>query len=252
MRGNRSWPSKRLSTRGSIPAHAGKPAERDSCDGQDGVYPRACGETQLNDWTAASLTGLSPRMRGNRESACHSRQRGGSIPAHAGKPLLFGHPGIPLWVYPRACGETGMMWAQKTREKGLSPRMRGNQFLLQFHERGVGSIPAHAGKPPPVHAVAARGRVYPRACGETCTCRAASCSIWGLSPRMRGNPGPGSGAKESRGSIPAHAGKPSVQVRSGWASGVYPRACGETPPILARIRFAPGLSPRMRGNLLTN
>ena len=78
---------------GSIPARAGEPkllADRPSSS-NSGVYPRACGGT---------ITGLSPRVRGNtRYEGLSPRVRGnldrgsravrlpGSIPARAGEPL---------------------------------------------------------------------------------------------------------------------------------------------------------------------
>ena len=54
------------------------------------------------------------------------------------------------WVYPRACGGTGIgTWSGSILpESGLSPRVRGNQTSLP------------PSRDPEV-------RVYPRACGET-------------------------------------------------------------------------------------
>ena len=50
-------------------------------------------------------------------------------------------------VYPRACGETGMLEAPALLDTGLSPRLRGNPRWLPFGKRISGSIPALAGKP---------------------------------------------------------------------------------------------------------
>ena len=172
----------------------------------------------------------------------------------------------PVKVYPRACGET--------------PE---NRRLLQ-HRITMGSIPAHAGKPlqrPPSNepprwglsprmrgnlSLTARGLtsrclegLSPRMRGNRCQWRlAVQGSILrhaGLSPRMRGNPAHAPDRCASRaersGSIPAHAGKPAIELpRRPLPRRVYPRACGETAVVpIARDRAVRGgLSPRMRGN----
>ena len=50
------------------------------------------------------------------------------------------------------------------------------------------------------------------------------------------------------GSIPAHAGEPSLYRLTNVNSQVYPRACGGTNSWILEIALALGLSPRMRGN----
>ena len=113
---------------GSIPAHAGKPITGPLRIPVPRVYPRACGETQGNSCNAPVRRGLSPRMRGNLPLQRLQDFPNGSIPAHAGKPHPPANTPIPLWVYPRACGETLDARAEKLKIKGLSPRMRGNRF----------------------------------------------------------------------------------------------------------------------------
>ena len=172
MRGNPStlwWFGAR---QGSIPAHAGKPARRQSPATVPGVYPRACGETSSVPAMDPLMPGLSPRMRGNLLRPDSPGFPRGSIPAHAGKPSgRAARPG-PGRVYPRACGETTSSGAQNTAEKGLSPRMRGNRILCAAVCVGLGSIPAHAGKPIGNLGASRHIKVYPRACGET-SCLAA-------------------------------------------------------------------------------
>ena len=70
--------------------------------------------------------------------------------------------------------------------------------------------------------------VYPRVCGGTCELEPGTAALAGLSPRVRGNPGPGRGGDTGDGSIPACAGEP---CRGGNGRGlrrVYPRVCGGT------------------------
>ena len=65
---------------------------------------------------------------------------------------------------------------------------------------------------------------------------------------MRGNPDWMQAYIRDNGSIPTHAGKPSMTAGFMSLARVYPHACGETPAVLLDRREAEGLSPRMRGN----
>ena len=127
MRGNLPFEPLRGGRPRSIPAHAGKPRGKRGRIWPTGVYPRACGETNMQKDPHSDHWGLSPRMRGNLPQNYIDLLVSGSIPAHAGKPKfnLFDPRGKR--VYPRACGETCGRQA--------------NPFL------SLGSIPAHAGKP---------------------------------------------------------------------------------------------------------
>ena len=107
MRGNRVDGQRLEFKPGSIPAHAGEPSSPSGKTANSRVYPRACGGTSKGKETERTKEGLSPRMRGNPARALRRWEVEGSIPAHAGEPLvrrLF-HP-TPR-VYPRACGGTG-------------------------------------------------------------------------------------------------------------------------------------------------
>ena len=190
MRGNLLLRLLDLPADGSIPAHAGKPLAPNKPDARIRVYPRACGETLGRGRKAPAGQGLSPRMRGNQLTFDFSCLNCGSIPAHAGKPaaqyLARRAPG----VYPRACGETICAEIKAHPEWGLSPRMRGNQTINIDQDAGLGSIPAHAGKPVLSSCVSLGIGVYPRACGETDDDQRLIQLFEGLSPRMRGNQAP--------------------------------------------------------------
>ena len=228
MRGNPRDALRASHTAGSIPAHAGKPRIPLPATAACQVYPRACGETERPGGLSGIVWGLSPRMRGNRLDPATSQLSTRSIPAHAGKPFnRFIYQAVD-WVYPRACGETGLPQRENNALQGLSPRMRGNRAGVAQDAPRTGSIPAHAGKPKSYFGCWPSDWVYPRACGETSSSRSRFGLLWGLSPRMRGNlPGPGQGAPPD-GSIPAHAGKPHRPAGPSGPRRVYPRACGET------------------------
>ena len=172
------------------------------------VYPRACGGTEQPCAVILPGWGLSPRVRGNRVDGQGSSKEEGSIPARAGEPSAKSARQPPSRVYPRACGGTKQNQSDTTWSSGLSPRVRGNRYFCLLNLTGRGSIPARAGEPTSSLNKRTSIRVYPRACGGTPTTSPQYASIWGLSPRVRGNRGPARGAHVLSGSIPARAGEP--------------------------------------------
>ena len=174
----------------------------------------------------------------------------GSIPARAGKPVSARRPGRRSGVYPRTRGETNRSDGVPARYRGLSPHARGNRQEHLLPGPLAGSIPARAGKPRRGEAKMARYRVYPRTRGETSGCFPAASCRSGLSPHARGNQSVRFKVFLLCGSIPARAGKPTVNRSSMGASRVYPRTRGETPSAARGLVSAGGLSPHARGNRL--
>ena len=172
----------------------------------------------------------------------------GSIPAPAGEPqLLTANPSLP-WVYPRACGGTGVGVAHTAQNRGLSPRLRGNRPTVIPRVKPPGSIPAPAGEPRRDTPSRLGLQVYPRACGGTEKGHSKQVGLTGLSPRLRGNQVLVYDILRKCGSIPAPAGEPSRLSGRGWPTTVYPRACGGTSAIKSSCYMSQGLSPRLRGN----
>ena len=216
MRGNLNHHLSFRAQNGSIPAHAGEPANPLREDRRRRVYPRACGGTGSSRKGGLSRVGLSPRMRGNRYSSASSSDTKGSIPAHAGEPGNATEAALQAGVYPRACGGTLQKRSGRSPLKGLSPRMRGNQSSRLFGGGFFGSIPAHAGEPSELETGKKEPRVYPRACGGTFSVVSSNSSAAGLSPRMRGNLRTWLSHGQISGSIPAHAGEPKAPGRRVW------------------------------------
>ena len=135
--------------------------------------------------------------------------------------------------------------------QGLSPRVRGNRPEPRHRARLRGSIPACTGEPGYLRTPSPPMRVYPRVYGGTPVLDPSPSPDPGLSPRVRGNRHHLRSRGPSRGSIPACTGEPAseiVQQSNGW---VYPRVYGGTMATPAfRMRSA-GLSPRVRGNLIS-
>ena len=187
-------------------------------------------------------------MRGNPGTTPARRQSRGSIPACAGEPAHRHLHGGGGWVYPRVCGGTDRPVLESGRQKGLSPRVRGNRSPRCLAGERVRSIPACAGEPPPSILTPARRPVYPRVCGGTTCCIRNWVDGEGLSPRVRGNRGTRRRPAGRRRSIPACAGEPDPDKGKIPCPWVYPRVCGGTPSGGGDTGQPAGLSPRVRGN----
>ena len=138
-----------------------------------------CGGTHYYAHWNSTISGLSPRVRGNRKLHRLDNPVGRSIPACAGEPAHFTDDGCVGKVYPRVCGGTGQ-----------------------------GSIPACAGEPFERLAGVVARVVYPRVCGGTRARSIDGAAASGLSPRVRGNRIGVIAAPPDPGSIPACAGEP--------------------------------------------
>ncbi len=86
MRGSRKRPGDGARGRGSIPADAGEPGYTPGIPLSARVDPRGCGGAEATIWTAALITGRSPRMRGSLAKRGTHPHLCGSIPADAGEP----------------------------------------------------------------------------------------------------------------------------------------------------------------------
>ena len=196
----------------------------------------------------STAQGLSPRTRGNPRGGSGVAPSLGSIPANAGEPRGRSWRMRSRGVYPRERGGTPPHRPHPKSPSGLSPRTRGNPQTLRDEQSRGGSIPANAGEPGPRTPRAALCRVYPRERGGTLRCHGPARSPGGLSPRTRGNPQRDRPVRALPGSIPANAGEPVRDGRSGRRRTVYPRERGGTRKLSATPTMGTGLSPRTRGN----
>ena len=133
-------------------------------------------------------------------------------------------------------------------ELGLSPRVRGNRYGRGRAFRIERSIPACTGEPSIGLAIRIGTSVYPRVYGGTIPALGSEVSTFGLSPRVRGNPGQARRLIHNLGSIPACTGEPDGSFRMPTGFRVYPRVYGGTAPEIAVDHQPAGLSPRVRGN----
>ena len=215
------------------------------------VYPRVCGGTGFVGGGQRLVTGLSPRVRGNPSPPGLRPAGRRSIPACAREPLRGHWRRNDGTVYPRVCGGTDLTPGVREKGGGLSPRVRGNPPGSRLFSRRRRSIPACAGEPLTTYEETTGGMVYPRVCGGTGLAYAITMAVKGLSPRVRGNRLPRSFLPVLHRSIPACAGEPEHWRRLPRKLRVYPRVCGGTILRPGVIRRFNGLSPRVRGNLIT-
>ena len=192
---------------------------------------RECGGTAGAVRAGIGTTGLSPRVRGNPRGNDAFQLPDGSIPASA--------------------GGTGRAGDGRGEQQGLSPRVRGNRRRVSRCGNRHGSIPASAGEPRASRTGRSGRGVYPRECGGTslCTC-CLNCSK-GLSPRVRGNQVRPRRIPPIERSIPASAGEPRGETPLSSRPRVYPRECGGTLNVNGNPFQRVGLSPRVRGNLVS-
>mgnify|MGYP007019851141 CR=1 FL=1 len=147
VRGNRAARQLSSGADGTIPACAGEPAGKHGRDIERGDYPRVCGGTAVDLLEVSLVTGLSPRVRGNRPEAVPSGGLPRTIPACAGEPPA---PPPPCWArrdYPRVCGGTTSRSSSSSLAGGLSPRVRGNHAMRMDSTPVPRTIPACAGEP---------------------------------------------------------------------------------------------------------
>ncbi len=209
-----------------------------------------CGGTHAGRGHIPEVSGLSPRVRGNRGGESHAAAAARSIPACAGEPRWEDGAGKRDPVYPRVCGGTDLLSCKSCGSRGLSPRVRGNLAIEGRGRQERRSIPACAGEPCLPTRRIRRRPVYPRVCGGTYRWPLHFGPPEGLSPRVRGNRAVSKPARAVERSIPACAGEPTSRRLRGCRRGVYPRVCGGTGSGFRKGLRLCGLSPRVRGNLL--
>ena len=234
----------------SIPAHAGKPSRRAPASRPTGVYPRPRGEAAPLISGRQRRRGLSPPTRGSPRRSTGTGRSARSIPAHAGKPESRPASGRSLAVYPRPRGEAQLWFNLRNGSPGLSPPTRGSRRQSPYMGTYGRSIPAHAGKPMSTVRGESVRKVYPRPRGEAAPRPRPATPRGGLSPPTRGSQRHARARLHPRGSIPAHAGKPS-SPRVRWPPRrVYPRPRGEAKYLTRDLRSEDGLSPPTRGSHL--
>ncbi len=206
------------------------------------------GGTPLGRSTRSSLSGPSPRGRGNRDLGERAEHNDGTIPAWAGEP---NKPITNAWVprdHPRVGGGTLQCTWKLIVASGPSPRGRGNHPIDRKAQGRLGTIPAWAGEPRIDLPSPARLRDHPRVGGGTIRLHHVAGLDQGPSPRGRGNLDLQSLRIGGRGTIPAWAGEPWCRPHGSRAGRDHPRVGGGTGSMITAMFGVQGPSPRGRGN----
>ena len=149
-----------------IPARAGNSCEKPVDKGGITVHPRSCGEQNGRIFSARSIFGSSPLVRGTDNHLAHYIWDKRFIPARAGNSSGRIYFAMSVPVHPRSCGEQGNGVAVPIPDAGSSPLVRGTACkppLLLFRSR---FIPARAGNRSRLLIAFLSATVHPRSCGE--------------------------------------------------------------------------------------
>ena len=132
---------------------------------------------------------------------------------------------------------------------GSSPLTRGKLVSPSLSCRGLGLIPAHAGKTVTRWSRTMTTSAHPRSRGENASVPSSRRGMTGSSPLTRGKPAHHGECPGLRGLIPAHAGKTFLSFSAGAFLPAHPRSRGENPCAPVGQTFAAGSSPLTRGKL---
>ena len=232
---------------GLIPAHAGKTGQRHASSSSPRAHPRSRGENGDKAFLVHVDGGSSPLTRGKRpaggECPCEPRL----IPAHAGKTCGWRFACVVGGAHPRSRGENLPLSWDPPIDVGSSPLTRGKLLRLLGARRGLGLIPAHAGKTRfcfPVHRLL---RAHPRSRGENHRAVLGIAVQGGSSPLTRGKHVAVGAGLLTWGLIPAHAGKTGARRPWSMPRGAHPRSRGENRVPGNEHVGALGSSPLTRG-----
>ena len=145
-RGKLPGPRDSPSSRGLIPAHAGKTANRAPRYCTVTAHPRSRGENPRPDSIFFSAGGSSPLTRGKLHGRHPVRVRQRLIPAHAGKTASPQVTRTAQAAHPRSRGENQILSLLNEFQVGSSPLTRGKPLPPSGSSSPRRLIPAHAGK----------------------------------------------------------------------------------------------------------
>ena len=193
--------------------------------------------------------GSAPRVRGTAFGSQAGQPERRFSPARAGNGRGRGYRHAAGPVQPRACGERANALAERDRDYGSAPRVRGTALDDPFEMVRDRFSPARAGNGRCTKNSASSLTVQPRACGERVGAIAAKPHDGGSAPRVRGT------AQDQRQQTgwmrfsPARAGNGPVRADRRTRFAVQPRACGERALSIFAAVYNAGSAPRVRGTV---
>ena len=214
MRGRPSDPERDGADGGLIPACAGQTASTGAPTPAAGAHPRVCGADGLEDDSAVTDTGSSPRVRGRPRSRSMLKLSPGLIPACAGQTRRPRVGLIGSRAHPRVCGADLSAINDAPHKRGSSPRVRGRPSDWIAFSSWRGLIPACAGQTRRPIRSRTQPRAHPRVCGADPAHSVSPFSRSGSSPRVRGRHGGAERSVSGAGLIPACAGQTATAIRT--------------------------------------
>ena len=131
---------------GLIPAYAGRTNLNFAAISHRPAHPRLRGADQLGQDSQGRNLGSSPLTRGGQARHLRVLQRGGLIPAYAGRTGVCTGRNQGRWAHPRLRGADWSTWSRSLVLMGSSPLTRGGRFSAQGRRARTGLIPAYAGR----------------------------------------------------------------------------------------------------------
>ena len=171
----------------------------------------------------------------------------GLIPAHAGKTTSLRTAFRLISAHPRSRGENVPASWDDPLACGSSPLTRGKLVSPSLSCRGLGLIPAHAGKTVTRWSRTMTTSAHPRSRGENASVPSSRRGMTGSSPLTRGKHDLTARKILRDRLIPAHAGKTGRQTAHQRNESAHPRSRGENHSRKERCNMGEGSSPLTRG-----
>ena len=215
-------------------------------------HPREYGENPLGDQKPVIWQGSSPRIRGESGARCKFDNNIGIIPANTGRIILESATATVARDHPREYGENDAGDEGWEREKGSSPRIRGELEGKWKIRLRSGIIPANTGRIAYMGFGSSACRDHPREYGENIRPNSSGKPRRGSSPRIRGECRIQCCHTRYLGIIPANTGRMKQGTQRAVDEGDHPREYGENCRALMARPTALGSSPRIRGEWISH
>ena len=212
---------------GSSPLTRGKPTRPVSRSMPTTAHPRSRGENGSDCRSMISGHGSSPLTRGKHTFTEQRPRWKGLIPAHAGKTARRAVRPVLVRAHPRSRGENRVTTSERVNGWGSSPLTRGKPPGADGADLRFRLIPAHAGKTTRRGWRGSALSAHPRSRGENSSMLPRRSPNSGSSPLTRGKRPARGLPSQTRGLIPAHAGKTEQGTGNREAHPAHPRSRGE-------------------------
>ena len=171
---------------GIIPANTGRIPRKGVTPQSFTDHPREYGENPLVRRTALAIQGSSPRIRGECARNQHPLVPRRIIPANTGRISSSQQPLRPQRDHPREYGENDVGGVILSKDRGSSPRIRGEWAFPLHPSASSGIIPANTGRIQNPGTPKLKPRDHPREYGENVLMANCARDHEGSSPRIRG------------------------------------------------------------------